>query len=77
MGKAELRIEIDQSLLRRAREAGLDLDALTERAVLESLGSAEGSDAAAAWAKRNQAALEAHRERIETFGVFAEDLRSW
>lgn len=29
------------------------------------------------WAEDNAVALQAQRERIDTFGVFGEDLRSW
>jgi post-segregation antitoxin (ccd killing protein) len=33
--------------------------------------------AARAWAEENAAAIESHKQFIEDFGVFGEDLRTW
>lgn len=83
MGKAEL--EIDAELLARAQAAGLKVESIVEHAVRVALSqatadarAAEPCDAkAAAWAAENTEAIRANRERIETHGVFGEDLRTW
>lgn len=83
MGKTELKIEIDSDLLRQAREAGLEIGQLTERTLREALARSDRyaglSDAekACKWAEENAEAIEAQRRRIEEFGVFGEDLRTW
>ena len=92
MGKAELRIEIDAELLAQAKASGLDLVALAEeslRLALGKTGMAESGtpalshpvvadeEKARRWAEQNADAIEAQRQRIEQFGVFGEDLRTW
>ena len=77
MGKAELKIEIDAALLEEARAAGVDLAGVTEAAVRRALGQSGIEDRAARWAEENAEAIKAHQERIEKFGVFGEDLRTW
>ena len=80
MGKIELKIEIDSELMEHAAAVGLNVEALAERAVRLALQKADpaGAEARAAkWAEENAEAIQAHRERIERFGVFGEDLRSW
>ncbi|MBL0947552.1 type II toxin-antitoxin system CcdA family antitoxin [Brevundimonas sp.] len=81
MGKAELRIEIDQALLDEARALNIDVEALTVeslRAILDekrvNLASAEK---ARQWASENAEAIALHRERIDRHGVFGEDVRTW
>lgn len=81
MGKAELKIEIDQSLLDEARSADLDVQALAldsiRRAIaLKRTGEAD-ADKARGWAEENAEALELHRQRIAEYGVFGEDMRNW
>ena len=83
MGKTELKIEIDSDLLAEAQEAGLSVERLTEqilrRALAETARYRGLSDAAKAklWADENAEALKAQRERIDAYGVFGEDLRTW
>ena len=82
MGKTELKIEINANLLRDAQDAGLDLSLLTESAVKEELrkrpdGEARAEARARQWALENAEAIKAHRERIEKYGVFGDDLRTW
>ena len=82
MGKTELKIEIDANLLRDAQEAGLDLRLLTESAMKQELRKRPGGEASAEararqWALENAEAIMAHRERIEKYGVFGDDLRTW
>ncbi|MBI1197394.1 MAG: hypothetical protein GC203_05985 [Phenylobacterium sp.] len=83
MGKAELKIEIDADLLNEAQAAGLKIDALAEstvRAELARLHRFKGlsqEEKAHKWAEENAEAIQSHRDRIEKFGVFGEDLRTW
>ena len=93
MGKAELKIEVDEALLAQAAERGLDIPSIVEEALklaLPTPGLAEGSapdftldkalsdeEKARRWAEENAEAIKANRERIEEFGIFGEDLRSW
>ncbi len=83
MGKAELRIEIDADLLARAQAAGLRIAAMTEASLrrelkmLEQYQGLSDDQKAARWAEENAEAIEAQAERIETYGVFGEDLRTW
>lgn len=76
MGKVDLKIEIDQSLLDEARSVDLDVDSIRRAVAIRQAAETDAADAKA-WAEENAAALELHRERIARFGVFGEDLRSW
>jgi len=77
MGKAEIKIELDAGLVEEARAAGVDLAAVTEAALRKALPKAHPDDAARRWAEENAAAIRAHEQRIEQYGVFGEDLRTW
>jgi len=83
MGKVELKIEIDADLLARAREAGLSVDRLTEQSLRRALADADryhglsDEQKAERWAEENAEAIKAQRERIDAYGVFGEDLRTW
>lgn len=77
MGKAELRIEIDEELLAQARASGVDPAAIAEAAVRSALEIIADDDKARRWAAENVEALQAQRERLDAVGAFGEDLRSW
>lgn len=82
MGKAELRIEIDQALLDEARALNIDVEALTVeslRAMLDQkrAGVASDQDKSRQWASENAEAIALHRDRIDRHGVFGEDVRTW
>lgn len=81
MGKAELKVEIDQALLDEARAIDLDVEALAvdgiRRAIAIRLAARTDAAAAKAWADENAEALDLHRARIDRYGVFGEDLRRW
>lgn len=77
--------KIDPQLLAQAQEAGVAVDEVIEEALRAALREA-GFDAyrgltdeekAQKWAEENAEAIEAQRKRIEAFGVFGEDLRTW
>jgi antitoxin CcdA len=93
MGKAELRIEIDEALLARARAAGVEIQALIETALRAALPEAgtgiaaararQKGDSAAAdaraeqWARDDAQAIDDYNARIERRGVWGADLRRW
>lgn len=78
MGKAELRIEIDEALLERLRLAGIDVEALTIETLRAAVRQAAEPEAdAAAWAAENTQAIRAYEERVAKYGVFGEDFRTW
>ena len=93
MGKAELKIEVDEALLAHARERGLDIAGVVEDALRQALpprGVAEDGapdfaveqalsdeEKARRWAEENAEAIKAQRERIDAVGIFGEDLRTW
>ncbi|RYF99561.1 MAG: hypothetical protein EON94_11105 [Caulobacteraceae bacterium] len=80
MGKVELRIAIDAELAEQAEAAGVTLDVAFEEGVRQALlKKSHGSDAAKAsdWAEANAEAIEDHRRRIQSHGIFGEDLRTW
>jgi antitoxin CcdA len=85
MGKTELKIEIDSDLLARARDAGLSIAAFTEAQLRRALSELEleryrgltDEQKARLWAEENAEAIKAQRKRIEQYGVFGEDLRTW
>lgn len=77
MGKTELKIQIDTDLVERATAAGVNVEAVAEAALREALPSTTSDERAKRWAEENAGAIAAHEARIETHGVFGEDLRSW
>jgi post-segregation antitoxin (ccd killing protein) len=85
MGKAELRIDIDQALLNEARLLDVDIASITEASLRRALAVRRASSLAPdakqaeadAWAQENAATLEGYRRRVERDGVFGEDFRTW
>jgi antitoxin CcdA len=85
MGKAELKIDIDQALLEDARRLDIDIGKASadglRRALAQRRLALRSDDElkadAKAWAQENAVAIEAHRRRIERDGVFGEDFRTW
>jgi antitoxin CcdA len=77
MGKIELRIEVDESVVEQARAAGLDPASVAAIALEAAVKDQRDGDMACAWAEENAEAIAAHKERIEKYGVFGDDLRTW
>lgn len=81
MGRGELKI--DPTLLDEAREAGLAVERITEQSLRRALAEVapyrglSDEDKARRWAEENAEAIAAQRERIDAYGVFGEDLRTW
>lgn len=81
MGKLEPNIHVDAELLARAQAAGISPEEVAEQAIRREMVRRmipEQQDVRARdWAGENAEAITAHRERIEKYGVFGEDLRTW
>ena len=80
MGKPELNLHIDEDVLAQAQAAGVPAEMIAEAAVRLAIAKADraGAEARAAkWAEENVEAIKAHREQIEKYGVFGDDLRTW
>jgi antitoxin CcdA len=77
MGKAELKIAVDDEALAKARAKGVDLTQVAQAAVDQAVRDLTDEEEAQKWAEQNAVAIKAHRERIDKYGVFGEDLRTW
>ncbi len=76
MGKVDLNLRVDAAVLEQLAASGVDPAALAEAALTQA--AKDHSDIAkAAWTAENAEAIKAHRERIEKYGVFGDDLRTW
>jgi antitoxin CcdA len=67
--KRAVNLSIDEKLLMEAREQGLNLSKVLERALAE--------ERARRWLAENKDAIEAYNEDIRKHGVWSEGLRSW
>jgi antitoxin CcdA len=77
MGKAELKVEIDEHLLEQARAAELHVNLLVERALKTALGSTAAEERARRWAEENADAIASHNRFVEENGEFGREWRSW
>lgn len=74
------KIEIEPDLLEQAARLGIDVTGVDERTLrlyLQKVDPAGAEARARRWADENAEAIRLHSERIEKYGVFGEDLRSW
>jgi antitoxin CcdA len=67
------RLSVNSDLLNKARELGLDLDALLERALALELHRRTRE----AWLEENREAVEAYNDLVARDGVFSTGLRSF
>jgi antitoxin CcdA len=77
MGKVDLNLRIDTEVLRELEASGIDPARLAEATLVEAARSRSDAKKAVACAAENIEAIKAHRERIEKYGVFGDDLRTW
>jgi antitoxin CcdA len=73
VAKRATNVSVRSDLLAAAREAGVNLSATLERALLEEL--AEGRRKK--WREANREAIAAYNEYIEKHGTFSDDVRSF
>ena len=71
--KKPVNVSLNGDLLRLARELGLNVSALAEKALDEAVRAALG----AAWARENAGAIAAYNERVEERGVFSDGMRAF
>jgi antitoxin CcdA len=81
MGKPELNLHVEEDLLALAQEAGISPDYIAERAIRREVAlrmtPKQQEARSKQWAEENAEAIKAHREQIERYGVFGDDLRTW
>ena len=66
-------LSVNSDLLAKAREAGLNLSAVLEAALVEALRAKRRED----WLSDNASALEAYNARVDQRGVFSDGQRSF
>lgn len=77
MGKAELKLAIDESLLDEAEASGAELSVLIER-TLKARHSPDVAEARARrWAEENADAIASFNQFVEENGAFGEEWRRW
>jgi antitoxin CcdA len=73
-------VEVDADALAAAREAGVDLSELLNRALRRHLpkqNAADREQAAHQWYRENKEAVDAYNEMIETHGLFSDGVRTF
>ncbi|MCZ7566161.1 MAG: type II toxin-antitoxin system CcdA family antitoxin [Burkholderiales bacterium] len=71
--KRSANLSVDEALLARARQLGLNLSQVLETGLAEAVRRHEREQ----WLRRNRAALDAYNEHLDKHGVFSDDLRSF
>lgn len=77
MGKAELKLVIDETLLADAQASGTELSVLVERALKARLGPDAAEARAKQWAEENAEAIASFNRFVEENGAFGEEWRRW
>jgi antitoxin CcdA len=77
MGKTELKLEIDATLLEQARAAEIQMTLLLERALKAALGDAAAQERARRWAEQSAASIDAHNRFVDDHGAFGAEWRDW
>lgn len=71
--KRATNVSVRSDLLAAAREAGVNLSATLERALIEELAEAKREK----WRQENRESIAAYNEHVEKRGVFSEGVRSF
>jgi antitoxin CcdA len=71
--KRATNVSIRSDLLDAAREAGVNLSATLERALVEELASVRS----ARWREENREAIAAYNEYVEEHGAFSDGIRAF
>jgi antitoxin CcdA len=93
MGKVELKIEVDEALLRRAEANGVSIDAAVDAVLRAGAGETTlnfvesarrqaadpvgAAERARKWAAENADGIRAYNARIARRGLFGTDMRRW
>lgn len=67
--KKAVNVTVDAKLLKLARESDINVSAILEKALREEM--------ARRWRADNAEAFEENRKRVETEGLWCDDLRTW
>jgi antitoxin CcdA len=73
MAKRATNVSIRSDLLAAAREAGVNLSATLERALMQELAEVKRKQ----WREENRDAIAAYNEYVEEHGTFSDDVRSF
>jgi len=77
----DVTLELDAETLSRAREAGIDLSALLERALRRELGlrlsDGDRKRMAQQWCEENKEAVDAYNEYVEQHGLWSDGKRTF
>jgi antitoxin CcdA len=71
--KRATNVSVRSDLLAAAREAGINLSATLERALMEELAEAKRKK----WRQENRDAITAYNEYVEKHGTFSDGVRSF
>jgi antitoxin CcdA len=71
--KRATNVSVRTDLLAAAREAGVNLSATLERALIEELAESKRKK----WREDNREAISAYNEHVEKQGTFSDDVRSF
>jgi antitoxin CcdA len=71
--KRATNVSVSSDLIAAAREAGLNLSATLERALMEELAEAKRKK----WRQENRDAITAYNKYVEKHGVFSDGVRSF
>jgi antitoxin CcdA len=71
--KRATNVSVRSDLLAAAREAGVNLSAALERALIEELAESRRKK----WRKDNREAIAAYNEHVEKHGTYSDDVRSF
>ena len=71
--KRATNVRVRSDILAAAREAGVNLSATLERALMEELAEARRKK----WRQENCGAIAAYNEHVEKHGMFSDDVRSF
>jgi antitoxin CcdA len=71
--KRATNVSVRTDLLAAAREAGVNLSATLERALIEELAESKRKK----WREENREAISTYNEHVEKQGTFSDDVRSF
>jgi antitoxin CcdA len=73
VAKRAANVSVRSDLLAAARDAGINLSATLERALLDELSKLKREK----WRQENRDAVAAYNEHVEKHGTFSDDMRSF